>query len=178
MTASSDTVLRLSKTRRKRAVPEDWATPDVVSNFTPTQKSKPLYTGARIVSLDATGDLALLGGSDGTAGVFSISQKKLVQELPVGSPVTDTLWTGSKSIIATSSGMVKAFENGVEVSSFSGHAGAVTALALHPSGDILASVGVDQNYTFYDLTSSVQVLQISTDSRKTRHNLQTHSKTR
>ena len=74
--------------------------------------------------------------------------------------------------------MVKAFENGVEVSSFSGHAGAVTALALHPSGDILASVGVDKNYTFYDLTSSVQVLQISTDSRKTRHNLQTHSKTR
>ena len=44
----------------------------------------------------------------------------------------------------------------------------MTALALHPSGDILASVGVDKNYTFYDLASSVQVLQISTDSRKTK----------
>lgn len=171
MTALFDIILRLSKTRRKRVVPEDWATPDVISNFTPNQKSKSLYTGARTVSVGASGDLALLGGSDGTAGVFSISQKKLVQELVVGSSVTDTLWAGSKSIVGTSSGMVKAFDTGVEVSSFSGHAGAVTALALHPSGDILASVGVDKSYIFYDLTSSVQILQISTDSRKTRHDL-------
>lgn len=169
MTPVVDIVLRLSKTRRKRAVPEDWATPDTVSSFTPTQKSKSLYTGAQAVSVDASGDLALLGGSDGTAGVFSISQNKLVQELPIGSPVTNTLWAGSKAIVGTSSGMVKTFENGVEVSSFSGHAGAVTALALHPSGDILASVGVDRSYIFYDLTSSVQALQVSTDSGEMRH---------
>ncbi len=147
-------------------MPEDWATPDVISSFTPTQESKSLYAGPRSVSVDASGDLALLGGNDGTAGVFSISQNKLVQELPVSSSVTDTLWAGSKAIVGTSSGLVKAFGNGVEISSFSGHAGAVTALALHPSGDILASVGVDRSYVFYDLTSSVQVLQISTDSRK------------
>lgn len=171
MTASIDTVLRLSKTRRKRAVPEDWATTDVISNFTPTQKSKPLYTGARTISVDASGDLALVGGSDGTAGIFSISQNNLVQELPVGSPVTEALWAGSKAIVGTSSGIVKAFENGVEVSSFSGHAGAVTALALHPSGDILASVGVDKSYIFYDLASSAQALQIFTDSGERRHSL-------
>ena len=166
-----NTVLRLSKTRRKRAVPEDWATPDFISNFAPTQKAKSLFTGARTVSVDASGDLALFGGSDGIAGVFSISQHKLIQELPVGSSVTDTLWAGSKSIVGTSSGMIKVFDNGVEVSSFSGHAGAVTAMALHPSGDILASVGVDKSYIFYDLTTSVQVSQIFTDSRMTRHNL-------
>lgn len=167
VTISVDIVCRLSKTRRKRAVPEDWATPGDIANFTPTQKSKPLYTGARAISVDGSGDLALIGGSDGIAGVFSISQNKLVQELPVGSPVTDTLWAGSKAIVGTSSGTVKAYENGVEVSSFSGHAGAVTALALHPSGDILASVGVDKTYIFYDLTSSVQALQIATDSGNT-----------
>ena len=167
-----DAVVRLSKTRRKRAVPEDWATPDAISNFSLVQKSKALYPGARTVSIDASGDLALLGGTDGIAGVFSISQNKLIQELTAGSPVTDTLWAGSKAIVGTASGKVKAFENGVEVSSFSGHAGAVTALALHPSGDILASVGVDKSYIFYDLTSSVQALQISTDSGMTRHSLQ------
>lgn len=172
MTEVVDDVLRLSKTRRKRAVPEDWATPDAISNFSPKQQSKSLYAGARTVSVDASGDLALLGGTDGIAGVFSISQNKLIQELPVGSPVTDTLWAGSKAVVGTSSGKVKAFENGVEVSSFSGHAGAVTALALHPSGDILASVGVDKSYILYDLTSSSQVLQISTDSGKTMHTLQ------
>ena len=152
-------------------MPEDWATPDVISNFTPTPKSKSLCTGARAVSVDANGDLALIGGSDGTTGVFSLSQNKLVQELSVGSSVTDALWAGSKAIVSTSSGMVKIFENGVELSSISGHAGAVTALAMHPSGDILASVGVDKSYIFYDLTSSVQVLQISTDSRKISYDL-------
>lgn len=166
-----DTVLRLSKTRRKRAVPEDWVTPDVIANFTPTHKSKALCTGARTITMDASGDLALLGGSDGTAAIFSISQNKLIQELLVGSPVTDTLWAGSKAIVGTSSGVVKAFENGLEVSSFSAHAGAVTALALHPSGDILASVGVDKTYVFYDLASSAQALQISTNSGKTMDSL-------
>ena len=166
-----DIVLRLSKTRRKRTVPEDWATSEIVSSFTLMHKSKSLYTGARTITVDASGDLALLGGSDGTAGVFSISQNKLVQELSVGSSVTDTLWAGSKAIVGTASGTVKAFEKGIEVSSFFGHDGAVTALALHPSGDLLASVGVDKTYAFYDLTSSALVLRISTDSRKTPRNL-------
>jgi pre-mRNA-processing factor 19 len=160
---------RLSKTRRKRAVPEEWATHDTISSFAPLHKSKPFYTGARTVSLNDSGDLALFGGSDGSAGVFSISQNKLVQELAVGSPIADTIWAGSRAIIGTSTGIVKAFENGVEISSFSGHAGEVTALALHPSGDILASVGVDRSYIFYDLTSYTQALQISTDSCKTTH---------
>ena len=176
MTAIVDAVLRLSKTRRKRAVPEDWATPDSISSFTPMQKSKSLCTDARTVSVNASGELALFGGSDETAGVFSFSHNELVQELPVGSPVTDTLWAGSKAIVGTSSGLVKAFENGVEVSSFSGHAGAVTALALHPSGDILASVGVDKSYIFYDLTSSVQALQVTTNSGKTRILCDVHPK--
>ena len=169
MAALSDMVHRLSKTRRKRALPEDWATPDAISEFTPTQQSKSLYDGAREISVDSSGDLALLGGSDGIAGVFSIPQNKLVQELVVGSPITGTLWAGSKAIVGTSSGTIKIFENGVEVSSFSGHAGAVTALALHPSGDMLASVGVDKSYILYDLSSSTRAIQIYTDSGKTPH---------
>ena len=83
-----------------------------------------------------------------------------------GSSVTDALWAGSKAILGTSAGTVKAFENGVEVFGFCGHAGGITALALHPSGEILASVGVDKSYCFYDLTSSAQVLQVATDSGK------------
>ncbi|KAM0801349.1 cell cycle control protein [Usnea florida] len=158
---------KLSKTRRKRALPEDWATPDAISEFTPTQQSKSLYDGAQEISVDLSGDLVLLGGSDGIAGVFSIPQNKLVQELAVGSPITGTLWAGSKAIVGTSSGTIKVFENGVEVSSFSRHAGAVTALALHPSGDMLASVGVDKSYILYDLSSSTQAIQIYTDSALT-----------
>lgn len=114
--------------------------------------------------MDSNGDLALLGGPDGNAGIFSVSENRLVQEFAVGSPVTSALWAGDKAIVATSAGSVKAFQKDVEVFSFSGHAGEVTDLALHPSGEILASVGVDKSYIFYDLGSSSQVLQISTDS--------------
>lgn len=87
-----------------------------------------------------------------------------MQELAAGSPITDALWAGNRAILGTSAGAVKIFENDVEISSFSGHAGEVTALALHPSGEILASVGVDKSYIFYDLSSSTQALQMSTDS--------------
>lgn len=159
--------LRLSKTRRKRAVPEDWATRETVQSFIPLQSTKSTYGGSRSVALDDSGELALFGSSDGTAGVFAIQQNKLVQEFPVDGSVTDALWAGSKAVLGTSTGTVNIFENGVEVSSFTGHAGEVAALALHPSGEILASVGVDKSYIFYDLTSSVQTLQVSTDSGKT-----------
>lgn len=68
--------------------------------------------------------------------------------------------------MGTSAGIVKIFEDGLETAHFSGHAGEVTALALHPSGQLLASVGVDKSYIFYDLDSSVQSVKIGTDSGK------------
>ena len=114
-----------------------------------------------------SGDLALIGGVEGTAGVYSTSQKKLGHELKIGpDAVTDAVWAGSRAAFATSSGLVKLFENGTEVSTFSGHAGEVTALAVHPRGDILASVGVDKSYILYDLTTSLQATQVHTDSGK------------
>lgn len=114
-----------------------------------------------------SGDLALIGGADGTAGVYSTSQKKLGHELKIGSDaVTCAVWAGNRAAFATSSGLVKIFENGTEVSSFSGHAGEVTALAVHPRGDILASVGVDKSYILYDLATSSQAIRVRTDSGK------------
>ena len=155
----------LSKTRRKRPVPEDWATGENVQEFQPVETSEPLYPGGKAVSLDSTGDLALVGGTDGVAAVYSLSQKNVVATLKAGSgPVTDSTWVGNKAAIATSSGTVKVFENGAEVASFDSHAGEVTALAAHPSGDIFASVGVDKSYVLYDLTSNSVLTQIFTDS--------------
>lgn len=143
-------------------MPDDWATADTLQSYTPTKQSKPFYPDSRKISVDVSGDLALLAVGDGLAGVFSLSQNKLVQEFSVGAAVTDVLWAGSSAVIATSAGTVKIFENGTETASFSGHAGKVAALSLHPSGEILASVGLDKSYIFYDLSSSVQALQIST----------------
>ena len=163
--AQADLYHRLSKTRRKRAVPDDWVTPDIIQSFKTTRKSSPLHSSARSIPLNTSGDLALVGRADGRADVYSISQNRVVLEHAVGSgAVTDALWVGGRAVFAMSSGHVKLFENDVEVSSFKGHSHEVTALALHPSKQILASVGVDKSYVFYDLTSLTQAVQVYTDS--------------
>ena len=67
-------------------------------------------------------------------------------------------------MISTSAGRVKIFDGQDEVASFGAHAGDVSAIALHPSGDIIASVGVDKSYVLYDLTASTVATQVYADS--------------
>ena len=108
-----------------------------------------------------------MGGSDGRAGVYSISQRKVVNTIDGGSgSITDGLWVDERTILASSTGFVAVFKEDSKVSEFAGHAGGVNAIALHPSGDLLASVGVDKSYIFYDLASSSQATQIFTDCGK------------
>ncbi|KAE8356716.1 WD40-repeat-containing domain protein [Aspergillus coremiiformis] len=154
----------LSKTRRKRPVPEDWATSDDISAYKPAQSSEPLYPGGKALAVNASGDLALIGGADGAVGVYSLSQKQVVQSLQANGPVTDAVWAGDKAVIASSTGSVKVFENGNEVADFSSHAGAATALAVHATGDIVASVGTDKSYVLYDLTTNSVITQIFSDA--------------
>lgn len=117
------------------------------------------------MAVDAAGEHALVGGADGIAGIYSLPDDKIVTVLKVGSgAITDAVWYGSQPIIATSSGTIKVFEDGNEVAAFKSHAGAVNALAMHPSGEILASVGTDKSFVFYDLLNKKTVTQVSTDS--------------
>ncbi|KAJ5107255.1 hypothetical protein N7456_003930 [Penicillium angulare] len=154
----------LSKTRRKRVVPESWATSDTISAYKPVESSEPLCPGGRALSIDSTGDLALVGGADGAVGVYSISQKALVQTLKTDGPVTDATWAGNKAVVGSATGSVKVFENGSETASFTSHAGEVTAVAVHATGDIVASVGVDKSYVLYDLSTNSVINQNFTDS--------------
>lgn len=118
------------------------------------------------MAINGTGDLALVGGSDGVVGVYSLSQKQVVQSLQAGGPVTDAVWAGDKAVVASSTGAVKVFENGGEAASFSLHAGAATALAVHATGDIVASVGADKSYVLYDLSTNSVITQIFSDACK------------
>ncbi|KAI9816825.1 MAG: hypothetical protein M1827_001470 [Pycnora praestabilis] len=159
---------KLSKTRRKRAIPDDWATAESIQAYKPIETSKPFYPGSRSLSIDASGDLVLFGGTDGIAGIYSLSQDKIVQALKGGSgAITDTLWIDGKSAISTENGLIKIFENGTEIANLSAHAGEVRALALHPSQEILASVGVDKSYVLYDLSSLNAVSQVFSDAEFT-----------
>lgn len=80
--------------------------------------------------------------------------------------MTDAAWAGNKAVVGSATGTVKVFENGSEVASFASHAGEVTAVAVHATGDIIASVGVDKSYVLYDLSTNTVVTQIFTDSGK------------
>lgn len=157
---------RLSKTRRKRPVPEGWATAETISAYQPAESSKPLYPGSRILSINSSGDLALVGGADGTLGVYSLSKKKVTHTLQTDGAVTDAVWAAEKPVVSSSTGSVKVFENGSEVASFGSHAGAATALAVHATGDIIASAGTDKSYVLYDLTTNSVITQIFTDACK------------
>ncbi|CAI7574723.1 unnamed protein product [Penicillium bialowiezense] len=152
----------LSKTRRKRAVPENWASSEVISTFKPTETSEALYPGGRALSVNSTGELALVGGVDGVVGVYSLAQKSVVQTLKTDGPVTDAKWAGEKAVVGSATGSIKVFENGSEVASFQAHAGEVTAVAVHATGDIVASVGVDKSYVIYDLATNTVASQIFT----------------
>ncbi|KAJ5800099.1 uncharacterized protein N7518_002167 [Penicillium psychrosexuale] len=159
-----NTQAALSKTRRKRAVPEGWASSEAISTFKPSEVSEPLYPGGRALSINPTGDLVLVGGVDGVAGVYSLSQKSVVQTLKTDGPVIDATWAGNKAVVASSTGSVKVFENGAEVASFASHSGEVTAVTVHATGDIAASVGVDKSYVLYDLATNTVVSQIFCDA--------------
>jgi pre-mRNA-processing factor 19 len=97
--------------------------------------------------------------------VYSISKQQKVQTIKLGSgSVTSALWWESRPIIALSTGAVKVYDNGEEIAHFTVHAGAANALSLHPSGEILASVGSDKSYVIYDLISLTQVTRVFTNS--------------
>ena len=114
--------------------------------------------------MNSTGDLVLTGGVDGVVGVYSLSQKKVLQTFKTDGTVTGAVWAGERAIIGSTTGSVKVFENGDEVANFTSHAGDVTAVALHATGDIVASVGVDKSYVLYDLANYSVITQIYSDA--------------
>ncbi|KAF7930635.1 uncharacterized protein EAE98_005035 [Botrytis deweyae] len=154
------TQAELSKSRRKRPVPKGWATTEDIGQFTITSTSEPLYPGC--VSLAQTEDHLIVGGSKGEAGIYSLAEQKITKSFEAGGPVTGAAFYKSTPIVSTAKGEVKVF--GDEEHTFTSHAGAVNALALHPSGEILASVGIDKSFVFYDLAEKAAITQIYADS--------------
>ncbi|KAG8426527.1 hypothetical protein J3459_008056 [Metarhizium acridum] len=155
----------LSKGRKKRPVPEGWATSDDISAFDTTASSA--LPVSETTSIDLEGGYAALGGLKGEAAIYSIEVDKLERQLPVSEPVTNTLWTGSQLFFATSQGNVKVYEGGNELASVSEHSGPVTGLSVHPGADILGSVGTDKSIVFYDLATMKRASRAFADASLT-----------
>lgn len=162
--AHANLFFSLSKGRKKRSVPEGWVSSEEVSSFeTTTASALPV---PQATSLDLEGSYAVAGGLNGDAAVYSVEADNVERTVPVNEPVTDTLWAGSKVFFATSQGNIKVYEAGNEVGSLSEHAGPANGLSLHPSGDLLASVGTDKSIVFYHLETMKRVSRAYADSCK------------
>lgn len=159
---------QLSSTRRKRPVPADWATADAIETYDTKQSSTNALPGSKSIAVNDAGDLVLYGGHDGSVGVYGISSDAIVESYNPGTgAILDGTFYGAQPVISTSSGTVLVLRNGKAQAQFRQHAGAATAIARHPCGDILASVGSDKSYVLYDLVNSTVVTQVFCDSELT-----------
>ena len=155
------------KTRRKRPVPDDWATGDVISSYTTRTTSKPLQQAANVFSLHEAGDLVLVGGAEGDVDIYSVSENQVQQSLKAGGgSITGAVWVGNRVALSTSKGKVLVFSplTDGEVGTFDAHTGSATAVTVHASGELLASVGEDRTYAIYDLKTMNALSQVPTSS--------------
>lgn len=153
---------RLTKSRKKRPIPQGWATADEVTAF--AQISTNSLPAAKSSSLAVDGAVAVVGSLDGKGVVYSIENDKVEMEVEVGEPVTDLLRVDDHALFGTSTGSVKMYLDGKHVQSSSEHAGVVSGLALHPGHKIFASVGVDKAVVFYIFETLARVSRFYTDS--------------
>ncbi|CAK7567958.1 MAG: hypothetical protein SEPTF4163_005936 [Sporothrix epigloea] len=149
----------LSKSRKKRVTPKDWASNEDVASFTQIASSDLSITPTTSLTIEASDrQYAAVAGLDGNVGIYSVSANSLERTLATGEPLTVALWSGgTRIVLGTAKGSLKIYEAGTEVASLPSHAGAITGLAVHPSGRILASVGADKTIAFYDLERAARV---------------------
>ncbi|KAK3680112.1 hypothetical protein LTR78_000489 [Recurvomyces mirabilis] len=159
-----ETQQKLSATRRKRPVPKDWATNDTIATYEVKTTADSQFTGAKSLASDKTGDFFLCGDSDGAVGVYDLKAGAFTTRSNLKSgAILHGAWANDKPIVATSSGAVVVTSEGTVQAKFTQHAGAAKAVAVHPSEDILASVGSDRSYVLYDLQDNKVLTQVFTD---------------
>lgn len=158
VTRVTETQERLSGTRKQRSTPQDWATGEQLQNFQVASTVETQLTGAKHLASDASGDFFLTGDSDGTMGIFDLAAGAFTarSDLAAGA-ILSGAWSNDKQAVSTANGTVVVAQQGAVQGKFQQHAGAATALATHPCGDILASAGYDKSYVVYDL-GTMQVL--------------------
>lgn len=154
------------KTRRKRPIPIEWAVADTISLFKPITSLETPCAEASFLSVRKSDSTALIGGHQG--GVYTVQASDgTVNTISSGTePITSGVWVGSRIAIATSTGKVKIVEQDQEIASFQAHSGSISAIALHPTGDILASVSSDKSYALYDLETNRLLTQVHTSTGK------------
>jgi pre-mRNA-processing factor 19 len=147
-------------------VPADWTSGDAISNYDVAKTTESLYPGSTKIAVNEAQNV-LFGGADGTTGVYSLTQGKVLETFNAGSAVTSVAWWGERALVGTSAGTVKVFSNGDDVAQIASHAGAVTSMSVHPSGKMLATAGADKRYAIHELTTFKTVSQVYVEAEIT-----------
>lgn len=159
----------LSAGRRKRSVPDDYATVDRVKKVKPAKPSSPLVSaGSTAFAITNSGHVVLAGSLDGGASVYSIRKQKSMYEFSTGkigvSSVANIDYEEEESnnaaLFGLENGIIKMYHGETPVTTIKGHTGPVASLAVHPSHDIAASVGEDQRVVMYDLKNGKGIEKI------------------
>lgn len=123
----------------------------------------------QINSVHVNGDqtLALLAGPQGGV-VYSLDshteERRISQEDDI---IERAIWVADRIALGTTSGSVKIIEeDGKEAMSFKAHAGRVEAMVVHPSGELLVSVGSDNSFVVYDLQQGKIAIRKRVDAGK------------
>ena len=139
-------------------------TAEEVAEFTTESSTSLPFSQVSALTIQEEGSYAAISSAQGDTAIYSVDEGKVERQLAVNEPVTDEIWTGTKLIVSTAKGSVKVYDSGREVASLTEHAGPATGLALHPSGEFVASVGADKLIVFYDVQSLTPVGRCYTDS--------------
>jgi len=173
MLANMDaTAKKLSKTRRKRAVPDALATADQLASYaaksshTIHKSDKP---GILCVDVHPTKqNLVVTGGVDKTAQVFDRDAKKVLATLTGhGKKVVSAKFHPTSGAVLTASAdkTVKIWapkgKDYAAAHTLSGHSDEVTGLSLHATGDYFVSSSKDATWAFHDIAQGRTVHTVS-----------------
>ncbi|OLL22351.1 Pre-mRNA-processing factor 19 2 [Neolecta irregularis DAH-3] len=155
------TLEELSSARRKRKVPGDWATPEKVSEFSGTKITHRLISShSRSIAVDDSGDRVVIAGKN--PSIYSISENTTSKLVGHEGLVTAALWVAETAVTAGVDGTIRLWQDTTEKTQFSAHTGAVIAIASHPSGELIVSVGEDKAWAVHDVPSSATVAKFDT----------------
>lgn len=168
---------QLSKTRKKRPIPETLATPEDLTAMTQLI-SAPLHktTAGGIVSLDvnpANPSVLVTAGMDGTAQIYDTASQRQYGSLEGHSKrLTCAAYATPSVLLTTSADKTTRIWSEQQPGSFAcsavlkDHSAEVVGVTLHPSRKYFVTGSADATWAFYDLETASCLKQVADDSIK------------
>lgn len=167
--AVSETQALLSKTRRKRPVPEEWAKVEDIGNFKAQKLDQAGDPASRFVAQHPQRNQLLhaAGQEPGSFALFDVntSEAKSLETAQDGT-LTDAVWMQDGTILAGSAAGNICLRGAGETPAFvlQSHKAEITSVSVHASGRIFASTSADKTFILYDTTSRTPATQIRTEA--------------